>query len=317
MTESLRRRILVTGANGQVGWELRRSLQPLGEVIATEFDPQVGAQRTLNLADPDAIRTLVRELRPQLIVNAAAYTAVDQAEDDVEMAMAINAVAPGVLAEEAKRCGAALVHYSTEYVFDGTKNSPYAEADQPNPINVYGYSKLAGEQAIQQVDGAHLIFRTSWLYGARGKNFLLTILRLARERPELNIVNDQFGAPNWSYMLGEATAQALATQIGNAATPGREWAAVLARLQAVSGLYHLSSSGVASWCEFARNIVELAIARGASPCEVKGITSDQFPAHARRPLNSRLVTDKFSSVFGLSLPSWDESLKLCMEGMSF
>ncbi len=313
MTESSRRRILVTGANGQVGWELRRSLQPLGEIIATEFEPQAGAQRTLNLADPDEIRALVRELKPQLIVNAAAYTAVDQAEEDVDMAMAINAVAPGVLAEEAKRCGAALVHYSTEYVFDGTKSSPYTEADQPNPLNVYGRSKLAGEQAIQQVGGAHLIFRTSWVYGARGKNFLLTILRLARERPELNIVNDQFGAPNWSRMLAELTAQVLAMQFGNAATPDREWAAVLARLQSVSGLYHLSSSGAASWCEFARNIVELAIAKTASSCEVKGITSDQYPTRARRPLNSRLSTDKFTRTFGLSLPAWDEALRLCLE----
>ena len=314
MAEAARRRILVTGANGQVGWELRRSLQPMGEVIATEFDLQSGAaQHALNLADPNAIRALVRELQPQLIVNAAAYTAVDQAEDDVDLAMAINAVAPGVLAEEAKRCGAALVHYSTEYVFDGTKSSPYTEADQPNPLSVYGRSKLAGEQAIEQVAGAHLIFRTSWVYGARGKNFLLTILRLARERSELKVVDDQFGAPNWSRMLAEATAQVLATQFGGAAAPDREWAAVLARLQAVSGLYHLSASGASSWCNFARNIVEAAIAKGGSPCEVKGITSDQYPTRARRPQNSRLSTDKFTRTFGLSLPAWDEALRLCLE----
>lgn len=305
MAEPRRRRILVTGADGQVGWELQRCLQPLGEVITSALDAGV-AQRSLNLADPDAIRTLVRELRPQLIVNAAAYTAVDQAEDAVDLAMAINAVAPGVLAEEAKRCGAALVHYSTEYVFDGGKAGAYEESDAPNPLSVYGRSKLAGEQAVQQVDAAHLIFRTSWVYGARGKNFLLTILRLARERPELKIVDDQVGAPNWSRLLAEATAQALATQLRGT---GEEWDAELERLRAVSGLYHLSTGGSASWCGFARRILELA----ESSCRVQGITTAEYPLRATRPMNSRLITDKFARTFGLHLPDWDEALRLCMD----
>lgn len=307
MVEPLRRRILVTGANGQVGWELLRCLQPLGEVVATTSQAGV-APRALNLADPDAIRAIVRELRPQLIVNAAAYTAVDQAEDDVDLAMAINAVAPGVFAEEAKRCGAALVHYSTEYVFDGGKIGAYREEDVPNPLGVYGRSKLAGEQAVQQVGAAHLIFRTSWVYGARGKNFLLTMLRLARERPELNVVDDQVGAPNWSRLLAEATAQALATQLRGS---DEKWSDALERLQSVSGLYHLSAAGAVSWCGFARRILEFA----ESSCRVNGITTAQYPLRATRPMNSRLITEKFSRIFGLGLPAWEEALKLCMAEM--
>ena len=304
MIEPVRRRILLISADGQIGWELQRCLQPLGEIVATTL--QAGtAQRALNLADPDAIRAIVHKLRPQLIVNAAAYTAVDQAEDDVDLAMAINAVAPGVLAEEAKRCGAALVHYSTEYVFDGGKTGAYQEEDVPNPLSVYGRSKLAGEQAIQQVGAAHLILRTSWVYGARGKNFLLTILRLARERPELNVVDDQIGAPNWSRLLAEATSHALCTQVRGA---DEKWSAVLDRLRDVSGLYHVSAGGAASWCEFARHIVEIA----KLACHVNGISTAQYPMRATRPLNSRLNTEKFSRTFGLDLPAWDQALKLCM-----
>ncbi len=304
MAEPMRRRILLISADGQIGWELLRCLQPLGEIVATTLDAGK-TYRSLNLADPDAIRAMIRELRPQLIVNAAAYTAVDQAEDDVELAMAINAVAPGVLAEEAKRCGAALVHYSTEYVFDGSKASAYLEEDVPNPLSVYGRSKLAGEQAIQHVGAAHLILRTSWVYGARGKNFLLTILRLARERPELKIVDDQVGAPNWSRLLAEATAQALATQLRGF---DKKWDAQLERLREVSGLYHISAGGSTSWCGFARRILELA----ESSSRVQGITTAEYPLRATRPMNSRLITDKFTGTFGLCLPAWDEALQLCM-----
>src|SRR5512146_587709 len=189
-------RILVTGRNGQVGFELLRSLAGLGEVVA------VGRER-MDLADPDAIRRTVRETKPDLIVNAAAYTAVDQAESEPELALAINGVAPGILAEESKRLGAVLIHYSTDYVFDGSKGAPYTEDDEPRPLSVYGRTKLAGERAIQAVDVPHLILRTSWVYGARGKNFLLTILRLARERNELSIVDDQIGAPTWCRSLAE------------------------------------------------------------------------------------------------------------------
>ena len=199
----VRRKILLTGKNGQVGWELERSLQPLGQVIA--FD-----RSGLDLASPDSIRAVIREVKPELIVNPAAYTAVDKAESEPDLAMAVNGVAPGIIAEEAKRLGAALIHYSTDYVFDGTKAEPYTEDDVPKPINVYGKTKLAGEQAVQAIGVPHLIFRTSWVYGMRGKNFLLTILRMAKEKDELRIVDDQFGAPTWSRMIAETTAQVLA-----------------------------------------------------------------------------------------------------------
>ncbi len=308
MAEPMRRRILLISADGQIGWELLRSLQPLGDVVATTLEAG-SAYRSLNLADPDAIRAMVRDLRPQLIVNAAAYTAVDQAEDDVNMAMAINAIAPGVLAEEAKRCGAALVHYSTEYVFDGSKTGAYLEEDAPSPLSVYGRSKLAGEQAVQQVDAAHLILRTSWVYGARGKNFLLTILRLARERSELNVVDDQIGAPNWSRLLAEATTQALATQLRGG---GEKWDAELERLQDVSGLYHLSAGGATSWCGFARQIMSNA----GLACRLTGITTAQYPLRASRPLNSQLNTNRFTQAFGLVMPAWDEALRLCIAEMN-
>jgi len=315
MTEASRPRILVTGASGQVGWELRRCLQPLGDVTATEFDAQgaqaSGAQCVLNLADPDSIRSVLREVRPQIIVNAAAYTAVDLAEDDVDAAMAINANAPGVLAEEAKREGVVLVHYSTEYVFDGAQDGAYREDDTTNPLSVYGRSKLAGERAIQQINPAHLILRTSWVYGIRGKNFLLTILRLARERPELNVVDDQVGAPNWSRLLAAATAHILISQFGSA----RDWADSVQQLQAVSGIYHLSSHGATSWCEFARAIVAAAAAKDEATCEVRGIPTEQYPTRAQRPKNSRLCTDKLAATFGISLPTWDEALRLCMQDM--
>ena len=184
-------KILLTGKNGQVGWELQRTLAPLGEVVAVD-------RQALDLANPDAIRALIREVKPALIVNPAAYTAVDKAESEPELAMAVNGIAPGIMAEEAKRLGAAMIHYSTDYVFDGTQTSPYTEKDRPNPGNVYGKTKLAGEQAIQAVGVPHLILRTSWVYGSRGRNFLLTILRLAQERDELKIVDDQIGAPTSS-----------------------------------------------------------------------------------------------------------------------
>lgn len=315
MAEPLRPRILVTGGLGQVGWELRRCLQPMGEVIASEFDAQAtqmsGAQCVLNLADPDSIRSTLRAVQPHIIVNAAAYTAVDLAEDDAEAAMAINATAPGVLAEEAQRTGAALVHYSTEYVFDGMQAGMYREDDATNPLSVYGRSKLAGERAIQQINPTHLILRTSWVYGIRGKNFLLTILRLARERPELNVVDDQIGAPNWSRLLAAATAHMLTSQLGSA----RQWVDAVQQLQAVSGIYHLSSQGVTSWCEFARAIVAAAAAKDEATCEVRGIPTEQYPTRAQRPKNSRLCTDKLAVTFGISLPTWDEALRLCMQDM--
>jgi dTDP-4-dehydrorhamnose reductase len=270
-------RILLTGADGQVGWELRRSLAPLGEVQALR-------RAELDLGDTDAIRRVVRAANPDAIVNAAAYTGVDKAESERDEAFAVNAVAPGVLAEETKRNGAFLVHYSTDYVFDGTKPAPYVEEDAPNPINVYGASKLAGEQAIATSGCRHLILRTSWVYGPRGRNFPLTLLRLARERPELRVVDDQLGAPTSSLAIARATAQVL--------RPGAH------------GLYHLSAGGRTTWCGFARAI----LARAGIATPVVAIRTEDYPTPARRPLNSRLDCSRLRADFGVSLGSWEAQL---------
>ena len=230
-------RILIVGAYGQVGRELQRSFADAGEIISRDRD-------TVDLAVPDQVRTMVRDAAPDIILNAAAYTAVDRAESEPEAAMAVNARASGILAEEALRAGALLVHYSTDYVFDGSKAGPWVETDRPNPLNVYGASKLAGEEAIQQVGGKYLIFRTSWVYGPHGQNFLLTMLRLGRERESLQIVDDQIGAPTTSIELADATrtivSGVLAGQFGAPAS----WA----------GLYHMTCGGSVSWCGFARAI---------------------------------------------------------------
>jgi dTDP-4-dehydrorhamnose reductase len=287
--------ILLTGVNGQVGWELRRALAPLGDVVGLD-------SRALDLTDPGAIRARVREVTPRIIVNPAAYTAVDRAESEPERARAVNAVAPGILAEEAKRAGAILVHYSTDYVFDGTRDVPYREDDAPNPQNVYGATKLAGEQAIRATGATHLIFRTSWVYGLRGGNFLLTMRRLMRERPELKIVADQIGAPTWSRLIAEATALALAQILSPARGADRPepW-----------GTYHLSNAGETSWHGFAAAIAEL------SDLETRPmltpIPSSEYPTPARRPANSRLDNGKLARVFGLRLPDWRQALKLCLD----
>jgi dTDP-4-dehydrorhamnose reductase len=293
-------RILLTGKNGQVGWELQRALLTVGEVVA--FDRQ-----GMDLANPDAIRTVIREVKPKLIVNAAAYTDVDQAEKEPQAAMAINGTAPGILAEEAKRLGAAIVHYSTDYVFDGTKAAPYTEEDAPNPINVYGKSKLAGEQAIQAVGVPHLIFRTSWVYGARGKNFLLTVRRLAKEREELRIVADQTGAPTWSRTIAEATGQILASCL----SPGQGG---FRHLEEHSGTYHLSSAGETTWYGFAVAIVDRIGSNGPRH-RVVPINSSEYPKPARRPANSRLSSEVVAGKFGLALPDWALSLALCADDL--
>lgn len=282
-------RILLTGINGQVGWELQRALQPLGEVIAVD-------RQRLDLANPDRIRALLREVRPTIIVNPAAYTAVDKAETDCDLALAINAVAPGILAEEAKRLGALLVHYSTDYVFDGTQATPYAEDATTAPLSVYGRSKLAGEQAIAASGCRHLIFRTSWVYGLRGRNFLLTMLRLAGERDELSVVADQRGAPTWSRQIAEATALALA------------------RYTDQQGIYHLAAAGATTWHGFATALLTIAHARGmiARLPTVRAITTDQYPTPARRPANSLLSCARLRADFGLTLPDWDTQLQLCL-----
>lgn len=238
-------KILLTGVTGQIGWELQRALMTLGEVIPVGRNI-TNASLRMDLVQPDTIRSIIREVKPDLIVNPAAYTAVDKAESEPELAMMVNGIAPGVMAEEAKRLGAAMVHYSTDYVFDGTSQVPYTESDIPNPQNVYGETKLAGEKAIQAVELPHLIFRTSWVYGMRGKNFLLTMLKLGKEREELRIVDDQIGAPTWSRAIAETTAQVLSGVSGN----------VSDFLVDKGGLYHLSASGKTSWYGFARAIFE-------------------------------------------------------------
>lgn len=282
------KKILLTGRNGQVGWELQRTLAPLGEVIALD-------REALDLSDAAAIRDTIRVMRPDLIVNAAAYTAVDLAESESSLAMLVNGQAPGVMAEETRKLGALLVHFSTDYVFDGTKDSPYIEDDPPNPINVYGRSKLAGEQAIQAVGCRHLIFRTSWVYGLRGKNFLRTILRLADEREELRIIDDQFGAPTWSRMIAESTALACTRN-----TPQE-------------GLYHLTSNGAASWHGFTQAILELTRHLRTREPVLTAIPARDYPLPATRPHNSRLACDRLAKEADIILPDWRKALSLCLE----
>jgi len=292
------RRVLLTGKNGQVGWELQRTLATLGEVVAL-------GRETMDLGDPDSIRSTVREVRPDLIVNAAAYTAVDKAESEAELAMAVNGVAPGILAEEAKRLNAAVVHYSTDYVFDGTKPTPYTEEDPPNPLNTYGRTKLAGEQAIQAIGAPHFILRTSWVYSTRGTNFLLTILRLAKEKEQLTIVDDQISAPTWSRVIAEATAQ-LQTEVGNKS-------AVLAEH---TGVYHLSAAGETSWYGFAKEILEKA--KALTDFKVKSlrpISTEGYPLPAQRPRYSAMSSARIEQTFGLAIPPWQRMLDLCMQEM--
>jgi dTDP-4-dehydrorhamnose reductase len=278
--------ILLTGAAGQIGYELSRVLPRHGELEALD-------RSQLDLADVDAIRARLRASKPQLIVNAAAYTSVDQAERESALAEAINARAPGVLAEEAKRIGAVLIHYSTDYVFDGSANTPYTEEAPTSPLNVYGVSKLQGEQAIA-ASGAHaIVLRTSWVYASRGRNFFVTIRKLAAERDELRIVADQRGVPNWSRALGEATSALVARGP--------------AELASRSGLYHLSGQGEASWFEFAR-----AIVGDVDRPRVTPITTAEYPTAARRPPYAVLATAKLERTFGLRLPHWREMLRDCL-----
>jgi len=293
-------KILLTGKNGQVGWELQRTLAPLGEVVAVD-------RQALDLTRPDAIRALIREVKPDLIVNPAAYTAVDKAESEPEIAMAVNGIAPGIMAEEAKKLGAAMIHYSTDYVFDGSKASPYTEEDTPCPINVYGRTKLAGEQAIQAADIPHLILRTSWVYGARGKNFLLTILRLAGERDELKIVDDQIGAPTSSRMIAETTGQILAQCF----SPIPHSPLLITQY---SGLYHLTATGQTSWHGFTAAILEnRARLTGAASPRLSPIPTSAYPLPASRPQYSVMSNGKLQRAFGVAIPDWHNGLDLCME----
>jgi dTDP-4-dehydrorhamnose reductase len=284
-------KILLTGASGQVGYELERSLQGLGEVVAVD-------RARMDLSNLDQVREVIRALRPGLIVNPAAYTAVDKAETEPELAHRINAEAPSIMAQEARTLGAAMIHYSTDYVFDGAKSGAYAEGDATGPINVYGQSKLAGEQAVAAAGIDHLILRTSWVYGMRGKNFLLTMLRLGRERDELRVVDDQHGAPTWSRTIADTTAHILS----QARAGGPAW------WGANSGTYHLSSQGRTTWFEFTRAILEAA----QIECRVLPISSAEYPVPARRPHNSVLSSEKLISRF-CGLPDWKTALNLCLK----
>jgi dTDP-4-dehydrorhamnose reductase len=292
-------RIVLFGKNGQVGWELKRTLAPLGEVIALD-------QPEVDFTDLQGLRGIVRDRKPDLIVNAAAYTAVDRAEGEPELAMIVNGIAPGVLAEEAKKLNAGLVHYSTDYVFDGTKREPYTEEDKPNPINIYGQTKLAGDRAIQGSGCDYLILRTSWVYGARGKNFFLTMLRLAREREEIRVVDDQIGCPTWSRSIAKATGEILMR--GFHAEEDRIWWDV----EIPSGVYNYSSSGSTSWHGFTEEIIRTDPNRDEHIVQrLVPISTDAFGAAAARPANSELSKDKLSTVFGIPPEGWREQLQNC------
>ena len=283
-------KILLLGKNGQVGWELQRSLAPLGEVVALGRNSENFCG---DLGKLEGIRSTVQAVRPSIIVNAAAYTAVDRAESEPEQAQAINASAPSILAEEAGRCGALLVHYSTDYVFDGSGDQPWREADTPAPLNIYGASKLEGERAILASGCRHLIFRTSWVYGARGSNFARTMLRLARERDALEVVADKLGAPTGADLIADVTAHVIRSAHAN---PAQE------------GLYHLAAAGETSWHGYARLVIEHARVAGMNiklpEDAIQPILSDDFPAAARRPLNSLLDTSKLRATFDIHLPPW-------------
>lgn len=295
----MRPRILLIGANGQVAWELRRSLGTLGDLIVAHRHDD---SHRIDLAQPQTIAPVVQDVQPDWIINAAAYTAVDKAEEERELAFRINAEAVGALAEQARRVGAALVHYSTDYVFDGRASRPYVEDAPTHPQSVYGRSKLQGEQALRETGIPHLILRTSWVYGARGHNFFLTMRRLARERSELGIVADQVGAPTWSRHIAEATAQIL-VQLGQDA----------AAWQQSSGTYHLVSSGQCAWFDFAKHIIDHQRAHETVATQViKPITTDEYPLPAPRPAYSVMSNDKLARTFGVYMPDWSVGLDLVL-----
>ncbi|CAB3776310.1 dTDP-4-dehydrorhamnose reductase [Paraburkholderia caffeinitolerans] len=289
--------ILVTGKSGQVGFELRRSLAPLGRVIVCD-------RTQCDLADPDGLRRVVRDARPDVIINAAAYTAVDKAESDEATAFAINGIAPGILAEEAKALGAMLVHYSTDYVFDGTKASPYVETDETNPRSVYGKSKLAGERAVMAAGANVLVLRTCWVAGVHGANFAKTMLRLARERDALRVVADQFGVPTTAALIADVTAHIVRR---HRSTP------------VVTGIYHLAAAGETNWRDYAAEVLRCAEALGVElrvqPDDVQAIASSEYPAPAPRPANSRLDTRKLRATFDVHLPDWRDGVRHLLESI--
>jgi dTDP-4-dehydrorhamnose reductase len=292
-------RILLIGADGQVGWELQRSLAPLGEVVCASLDGARGP--AVDLADPRSLSRVVQQTTPDVVVNAAAYTAVDKAESEPELAHKVNADAPGMIGALLRDRGVPIVHYSTDFVFAGDAERPYAETDEAGPLNVYGETKLAGEVSLMKSGANAIIFRTSWVYGARGHNFLLTMRRLLREKDELKVVDDQVGAPTWSRMLAEVTAQVLYRVLAGDLDPA-----------SCKGLYHLTAAGQTSWFGFARAI-QAAI---GAPCDLQPIGSAEYRSPAVRPAYSVLDNAKLRETFGIALPDWEDSLRLCLEELS-
>jgi dTDP-4-dehydrorhamnose reductase len=289
--------ILLIGATGQLGWELKRSLSPLGKLVALN-------RKSMDLGRPDQIREVIKEIHPNLIVNAAAYTAVDKAEEEIDLAKAINSIAPGVIAEEAEKLQAPLIHYSTDYVFSGNNGGkPYTEEDEPDPKNIYGQTKLAGEKAIQKVGVPHLIFRTSWVYGSRGKNFFLTIQRLAQERDTLKIINDQAGAPTWCGSLADASS----TILKNAQIESTSY---LPYIENKAGIYHMTCAGKTTWFDFANAILKKT--SGHQQPKITPIPTSEYPTPAARPKNSLLSNLKLQKKFGIKLPDWEDALNQCI-----
>jgi dTDP-4-dehydrorhamnose reductase len=290
--------ILLLGRNGQLGWELHRTLLPLGNVIAVDY-PKI------NMADPKSIQEIVNEVQPNLIVNATAYTNVDKAESEHAAAHAINGVGPGILAQEARKFKAVFVHYSTDYVFGDSKKSPYSEEDVPEPINMYGVSKLEGEKAVQEIGGSYLIFRTSWVYSMRGNSFVTKVLKWAKSQDELRVVEDQISTPTWARFLAEATSSALIkVMVKNSIDASPYW-----------GLYHLTDGGIASRYEWAKQI--LMAGYGDARIRVIPVRTDEFPTPAERPEYSVLNCDKFVQTFESMLPGWKNTLSLALENVSW
>lgn len=285
-------KILLVGKNGQIGYELERSLQGLGEIIAVD-------RAQMDLRDLDQVRNVIRSVKPDILANAAAYTAVDEAESAPYLAMRVNAEAPAIMAEEVKKLGAVMIHFSSDYVFDGSKVAPYTEDDVACPLNVYGNSKLAGERAIEAMGLPYLILRTSWVYGRRGNNFLQTVLRLAKERNELHMVSDQYGAPTWCRTIAEMTAHIIAQSIPFNTV---DW------WQARAGIYHLSAGGQTTWYGFAQAILDSSsIYR---ECSLNPISAKDYPSRAARPRNSVMSSERFARTF-FELPEWQDGLRLC------
>lgn len=290
-------KILLFGKNGQVGWELHRSLQPLGEIVAL-------GRNDADFSDPESLRHIINNIKPDVIVNAVAYTAVDNAESEEDLATTINGTAPGVLAEEASKVNALLVHYSTDYIFDGTSNRPYLESDAPNPINAYGRSKLAGERAIQSSGCNFVILRTSWVYASRGSNFLQTIIRLAKEKNELKIIDDQIGTPTWARYIADSTSCLISKILNDQVSGNIE----------INEIFHLVNEGHCSWYQFADEIVSrLKVIDQNIKTEVKPISSDQYASVADRPKHTVLCTDKIQREMLLKNIHWDSAVELCID----